>query len=103
VTLQLLRRLILLRKAVSTVHKNKWPLPNISQNNYQLCKKKVYYNFWYMYQTKYFWLPAFWIIHTFSPPHYPRQPGLHYIPEIISGNSNNFYTNNEKTRRANSL
>jgi len=26
-----------------------------------------------------------------------------YIPEIISGNSNNFYTNKKKTRRANSL
>jgi hypothetical protein len=34
VTLLLLWRLSLLRKAVSTVRKNKWPLPNISQNDY---------------------------------------------------------------------
>ena len=67
VTLQLLRRLILLRKSVSTVHKNKLPLPNISQNNYQLCKKKCIMNF--VTSTKpntfgclHFWLSIYFLL-----------------------------------------
>jgi len=66
-------------------------------------KSNVYYDFCSIYQTRYFWLSAFLIIHIPSPPHYPRQSGLYYKPEIISGNSNNFYNNKENTRRANYL
>lgn len=46
VTLQLIRRLILLRKAVWTVHKNKWPLPNISQIIISCVKKSV---LWFLF------------------------------------------------------